>query len=110
MNLLNWAEAVTLRFLSSFIALPELLTHSDFIATAPARLLQHSPELFVCEPPLPIMGFTKLLAWYERTHHSEAFKWLREKMGGSSGVRAVNFYRDFAKFAFLPILASKLFY
>ncbi|WP_109077533.1 LysR family transcriptional regulator [Aggregatibacter kilianii] len=70
---------------SSFLALPELLAHSDFIATAPARLLQHRPELFVCEPPLAIAGFTKLLAWHERTHHSEAFKWLREKMAEAVG-------------------------
>lgn len=72
---------------SSFLSLPELLAGSDLIATAPARLLQNQPGLSVCQPPLEIPTFTKLLAWHERTHHSAAFKWLREQM--AEAVRQV---------------------
>lgn len=66
--------------IGSFFALANLLANSDLIATAPSRSIQHHPDLFVCEPPLELPTFTKLLAWHERTHHSEAFKWLREKI------------------------------
>lgn len=66
--------------LSSFFALPPLLAKSDLIATMPSRALQDQTELFVCEPPLPLPTFTKVLAWHERTHHSPAFQWLRDQI------------------------------
>ena len=66
--------------IGSFFALADLLTHSDLIACIPSRAIQHRADLFVCEPPLALPTFTKFLAWHERTHHSEAFKWLREKI------------------------------
>lgn len=61
-----------------FLILPEILLNNDYIATVPKRLMNHRSGLFVCPPPFEISGFTKLLVWHERTHHSLAYRWLRD--------------------------------
>lgn len=68
---------------SSFLALADILQQTDYISTAPARLFQGRKDLFICQPPLPLPTFNKLLAWHERTHHSAAFKWLRDEISHS---------------------------
>jgi len=65
---------------SSFLVLPDLLAQSDLIAVVPSRLARHRDGLCVVEPPVDIPGFSKTLAWHERTHHDEAHRWIRSLM------------------------------
>ncbi|WP_312239888.1 LysR family transcriptional regulator [Pantoea sp.] len=63
---------------NSFLVLPEILRVSDLIAVVPRRLAMHAHGLKMAEPPLPIPGFTKTVAWHERTHRDAGYRWLRE--------------------------------
>jgi len=63
---------------ASFLVLPEILRSSDLAAVVPARLAAGVDGLAVFEPPLAIPGFTKVVAWHERTHRSAAHQWARE--------------------------------
>jgi DNA-binding transcriptional LysR family regulator len=63
---------------NSFLVLPEILLTSDLIAVVPSRLAQAVQGLAVVAPPLEIPGFTKTLAWHERTHRAPGHKWVRE--------------------------------
>ncbi|WP_114239724.1 LysR family transcriptional regulator [Dyella sp. C9] len=62
---------------TSFLALPELVRHSELMAVVPRRLAMQAKGLAVLEPPLEIPGFTKSVVWHERTHHSPAHRWIR---------------------------------
>lgn len=62
---------------SSFLVLPDVLAISDMIAVVPARLAHTDARIQVLPPPLPIKGFTKSMAWHERTHRDPAQQWLR---------------------------------
>ncbi|QOV64049.1 LysR family transcriptional regulator [Kosakonia pseudosacchari] len=62
---------------SNFLILPEILTVSDMIAVVPQRLASLTPGMCMREAPLPIPGFTKTLAWHERSHRDPAHQWLR---------------------------------
>ncbi|HCL3396500.1 TPA: LysR family transcriptional regulator [Pseudomonas aeruginosa] len=61
----------------SFLMLLEILRGSDLIAVVPKRLIQTSDGLRVLDPPVPIPGFQKVVAWHERTHHHPAHQWVR---------------------------------
>ena len=63
---------------TSFLVLPEILRNSGLIAVVPRRLALHAEGLAVFEPPLEIPGFTKTVAWHERTHRSPGHQWARE--------------------------------
>ncbi|MEG3131500.1 LysR family transcriptional regulator [Pantoea cypripedii] len=62
---------------SSFLVLPEILRVSDLIAVVPRRLAVNTEGLRVIAPPLTIPGFTKNVAWHERTHRDAGYRWLR---------------------------------
>lgn len=62
---------------TSFLVLPEILRTSELIAVVPSRLAASAQGFAIFEPPLPIPGFTKNLAWHERTHFSPAHRWAR---------------------------------
>lgn len=66
---------------NSFLVLPDILLTSDLIAVVPSRLVKDAKGgaqgLAVAEPPLDIPGFTKTLAWHERTHRSPGHQWVR---------------------------------
>ncbi|MEX3984809.1 LysR family transcriptional regulator [Paraburkholderia sp. EG287A] len=62
---------------NSFLVLPDILLTSDLIAVVPSRLVKDAAGLAVVEPPLAIPGFTKTLAWHERTHRSPGHQWAR---------------------------------
>ena len=62
---------------SSFLVLPDILAISEMISVVPARLAYTDPRMHVVPPPLPIAGFTKSMAWHERTHRDAAHQWLR---------------------------------
>ncbi|MEM5370552.1 LysR family transcriptional regulator [Paraburkholderia azotifigens] len=63
---------------TSFLVLPRILKSSDLIAVVPERLVVRSQGLATLEPPLEIPGFTKTVAWHERTHRAPAYRWVRE--------------------------------
>ncbi|MCZ7839855.1 LysR family transcriptional regulator [Leclercia adecarboxylata] len=65
---------------SHFLVLPDVLALSDMIATVPSRIAENQTEMFVCETPVPVPGFTKSMAWHGRTHRNPAQAWLRELM------------------------------
>lgn len=62
---------------TSFLVLPEILQASDLIAVVPHRLAKNITGLAITDPPLEISGFSKTVAWHERTHHDPAQRWLR---------------------------------
>ncbi|MCK9817108.1 LysR family transcriptional regulator [Pseudomonas sp. MAFF 302046] len=62
---------------TSFLVLPEILRTSDLIAVVPRRLALHADGLVMLEPPVKVPGFSKTLAWHERTHHDPGQQWLR---------------------------------
>lgn len=64
----------------SFLVLIELVRQSDLVSLVPARLVEKAHGLLVQPPPLPVPGFTKVLAWHERLQEDPAHKWLREKL------------------------------
>jgi len=69
---------------SSFLVLPEVLAISEMIAVVPSRMAEHRPDMFVCDAPLAIAGFTKSMAWHGRTHRNPAQTWLRGLLAETS--------------------------
>ncbi len=65
---------------TSFLVLPRILHRSDLIAVVPRRLVQADDGLAIVEAPVAVDGFTKTVAWHERTHRSPAHRWMRELM------------------------------
>lgn len=65
---------------TSFLVLPEILMVSDLIAVVPRRLAVRHHGLTLVEPPVEIPGFSKMLAWHERTHRDACYQWIRSLM------------------------------
>ncbi|URN99358.1 LysR family transcriptional regulator [Leclercia adecarboxylata] len=65
---------------SSFLVLPEVLAISDMMAVVPGRMAENRQDMWVCEAPVDIPGFTKSMAWHGRTHRHPAQAWLRGLM------------------------------
>jgi DNA-binding transcriptional LysR family regulator len=65
---------------TSFLVLPRILQRSDLIAVVPRRLVQPGDGLVIVDAPVDVDGFTKTMAWHERTHHSPAHRWMRDTM------------------------------
>lgn len=63
---------------TSFLVLPHILRTSDLIAVVPKRLSIGVPDVAVFAPPVDVPGFTKTVAWHERTHHAPSHRWIRE--------------------------------
>ncbi len=62
---------------NSFLVLPEVLRITDMIAVVPRRLACQHDHLVIMETPLEVAGFTKSMAWHERSHRDPAHKWIR---------------------------------
>lgn len=71
---------------TSFLVLLEILRGSDLIAVVPRRLVGAAEGLRLIEPPLEIPGFSKVLAWHERTHHHPAQRWVRALLAEIAGA------------------------
>jgi len=71
---------------TSFLVLPEILSVSDLIAVVPRRLAIRQAGLAIIEPPVEIPGFSKLLAWHERTHRDAGHRWLRALMAEAAAT------------------------
>lgn len=64
---------------ASFLFVPEIVAHSDFVALVPERLVRDSREaLKVVECPFPVPGFAVNMQWHERNHGHSGQRWLRE--------------------------------
>lgn len=62
---------------TSFLVLPEILMVSDLIAVVPRRLASCHAGLIMLDPPVEIRGFSKTVAWHERTHRDPGQRWIR---------------------------------
>jgi DNA-binding transcriptional LysR family regulator len=66
---------------STFLVAPFVISQSDLISTAPARLLRgvqpHFP-IVLLNPPLPLAPFDFCLIWHARRDQDPAHRWLRE--------------------------------
>ena len=62
----------------SFLSLVDILKTSDLCAVVPKRLIKNVQGLTTVNLPFEVPGFTKIMAWHERTHESEAHRWIRE--------------------------------
>jgi DNA-binding transcriptional LysR family regulator len=75
---------------TSFLVLPEILRTSDLIAVVPSRLAANTGGFAIFEPPLPIAGFTKTIAWHQRTHHSPGHRWARALLVATSSQQSLD--------------------
>ena len=62
---------------NSFLVLPEVLRITDMIAVVPRRLACRHDNLIIMDTPLEVFGFTKSMAWHERSHRDPAHRWIR---------------------------------
>jgi len=66
-----------------FQTAPELLAHTDLVATLPRRFAVAHAErhgLVVREPPLAVPSFQMKVAWHERWQHDAGHRWVRERI------------------------------
>src|SRR4249919_464570 len=66
---------------ASFMLVPELVAHSDFVALVPERLVRErrrNIERFEC--PFPVEGFSVAMVWHERSHGHSGLRWIREAL------------------------------
>jgi DNA-binding transcriptional LysR family regulator len=64
---------------ASFLAVPEIVAHSDFVALVPERLVRnHHEALEITECPFPVPGFAVSMLWHERNHGHSGQRWVRE--------------------------------
>jgi len=66
---------------ASFMLVPELVAHSDFVALVPERLVRErrrNIEQFEC--PFPVEGFAVAMVWHERSHGHSGLRWIREAL------------------------------
>jgi DNA-binding transcriptional LysR family regulator len=47
------------------------------IAVVPHRMILNNHDLVVLSLPLKVPGFTKSMAWHERTHRDPGHQWVR---------------------------------
>ncbi len=63
-----------------FMALPIIVSQTDYIVTVPRRLalaFAGLPGIKIVEPPIRIPAFEIKQHWHERYHHDPANKWIR---------------------------------
>jgi DNA-binding transcriptional LysR family regulator len=64
---------------SSFLFVPEIIAHSDFVALVPERLvLDRTDKLMLIECPFPVEGFAVGMVWHERSHGHSGHRWVRD--------------------------------
>jgi DNA-binding transcriptional LysR family regulator len=63
---------------ASFLFVPEIVAHSDFVALVPERLVRDRADaLKIMDTPFPVEGFGVDLVWHERGHGHSALQWVR---------------------------------
>jgi len=64
---------------ASFLFVPEIVSHSDFVALGPERLVRdRADKLKVMDCPFPVEGFAVGMVWHERSHGHSGQRWIRE--------------------------------
>ncbi|WP_192251178.1 LysR family transcriptional regulator [Mesorhizobium silamurunense] len=64
---------------ASFLFVPEIVSHSDFVALVPERLVRDSADkLKIIDCPFPVEGFAVGMVWHERSHGHSGQRWVRE--------------------------------
>jgi len=64
---------------ASFLFVPEIVSHSDFVALVPERLVRdRADKLKVMDCPFPVEGFAVGMVWHERSHGHSGQRWIRE--------------------------------
>ncbi|BEV72620.1 LysR family transcriptional regulator [Paludibacterium sp. THUN1379] len=64
---------------ASFLIVPEIVAHSNFVALVPERLVRDRRDTFkIVECPFPVAGFTVNMMWHERNHAHSGQRWVRE--------------------------------
>lgn len=64
---------------ASFLSVPEIVAHSDFVALVPERLVRDRCEVLkVVECPFPVPGFAVGMLWHERNHGHSGQRWIRD--------------------------------
>ena len=69
--------------LPSFLALPYVVSQTDYIATVPSRIAKHFAqklELQIITSPIQLPAFEISMFWHERVHIDLANVWLRQKV------------------------------
>src|SRR5690606_16736178 len=62
---------------ASFLIVPEIVSHSNFVALVPERLVRdRRDELKIVECPFPVPGFTVSMLWHERNHGHSGQRWV----------------------------------
>lgn len=62
---------------NSFQVIPDILRVTDMIAVVPHRMVLTNNDLIILPLPLKVPGFTKSMAWHERTHRHPSHQWVR---------------------------------
>lgn len=62
---------------NSFLVVPDVLRVTDMLAVVPGRMVPADDSLVKLALPLRVPGFTKSMAWHERTHLDPAHRWIR---------------------------------
>ncbi|WP_397325006.1 LysR family transcriptional regulator [Pantoea agglomerans] len=62
---------------NSFLVIPDILRLTDMIAVVPHRMILTNNDLVILPLPLKVPGFTKSMAWHERTHRDPGHQWVR---------------------------------
>lgn len=66
----------------AFTVVPDLLCHSDYVCTMPARLVaRYADRLDAFALPFDVAGFSLSAAWHPRNHADPAIEWLRNTLG-----------------------------
>ncbi|SFM97731.1 DNA-binding transcriptional regulator, LysR family [Izhakiella capsodis] len=62
---------------NSFQVIPDILRVTDMIAVVPHRMVLTNNDLIILSLPLEVPGFTKSMAWHDRTHRDPSHQWIR---------------------------------
>ncbi|AKJ30867.1 LysR family transcriptional regulator [Caldimonas brevitalea] len=66
---------------ASFLFVPEIVAHSDFVALVPQRLVQdRGDRLRLLDCPFPLQGFSVGMVWHERHHGHTGHRWVRDTL------------------------------
>ncbi|MDP9900516.1 LysR family transcriptional regulator [Variovorax ginsengisoli] len=85
---LGYRRNVTLSA-ASFLVVPDIVAHSDFVALVPERLVCDRHEtLTIIECPFPVAGFAVSMLWHERNHNHSGQRWVRETLVTLAGTPA----------------------
>lgn len=70
----------------AFTVVPDLLCHSDYVCTMPARLVaRYADRLDAFALPFDLPGFSLSAAWHPRNHADPAIAWLRNTLSEVAG-------------------------